>query len=98
MATTRDISTRPLIRGSAVVQGPNTLVVIGASGSFTMSMERVEETLHRNDRKHGIPTIRDAVDLRLHAWPNPNESPVLCDANNSHAMEMIDLIFRLFSS
>lgn len=99
MADTRDISTRPMILVPWLGnQAPNTLMVFGGRSSLTMSMGRVEETLHKNDRKDGIPSVRDAVDLRLHAWPNPGEPAVLCQSNNISAMKMIDHIFRLFSS
>lgn len=98
MANTRDISTKPVIRipwlGN---QAPNTLIIIEGAVSVVVPMDRVDETLSKQDRTGGIPSLRDAIDLRLHSWPGPYDAVTICTKNNMSAMRMINRIFHVFS-
>lgn len=104
MATTRDIADRPRVAPNTLVwlelQKPNTLMMFDNGCSqepLVMSEERLTEKLNRHDRRGGVVSYMEAIELRICAWPQHDEPQVLLERRNTAAMETLALAFRIYS-
>lgn len=108
MAITRDIAERQIVTPNALIwlerQMPNTILILEESNraikTLVLTDKRLEENLPRHDRRGKVASYREAIELRICAWPSSNDArstAELLKERNIAAMDTLALASRIYS-